>query len=262
MATELVAPHYDTFLADLKERIRAAQVKAALAVNHQLVLLYWGIGRDILARQSEQGWGAKVIDQLAHDLRSAFPEMRGFSARNLKYMRSLAEAYPDEQFVQQAIAQIPWGHNVRILDRVKDPAEREWYLRKTIEHGWSQNVLVHQIESGLYNRQGKAQTNFTRTLPAPQSELAQQMLKDPYNFDFLRHPQDAPSIGLILCKSRNNLIVEYALRDTAKPIGVSAYELTRSLPEGLRGSLPTIEELENELQEAAMPAAETGEEKQ
>src|SRR6516162_1094586 len=184
--TRLASPEgYETFLKDLKERIRTAQVRAALAVNRELVLLYWSIGRDILARQKERGWGAKIIDRLAADLRKAFPEMTGFSPRNLKYMRAFAEAWPDEQIVQQLAAQIPWFHNCVILDRVKSPPEREWYIRQTIQNGWSRNVLVHQIESGLYRRQGKALTNFTRTLPAPQSELAQQIVKDPYNFDFL-----------------------------------------------------------------------------
>jgi predicted nuclease of restriction endonuclease-like (RecB) superfamily len=332
------AEGYDDFLRDLKERIRGAQVKAALAVNRELVTLYWSVGRDILAEQQQRGWGAKVIDRLAADLRLAFPELKGFSPRNLKYMRALAEAYPDEQFVQQLVAQIPWGHNVRILDAINDPAGREWYMRQTVEHGWSRNVLVHQIESGLYRRQGKALTNFTRSLPSPQSELAQQLLKDPYNFDFLtigedvlerdlergllehirqfllelgvgfafvgsqyhlevsgndfyldllfyhlrlrcfvvidlkisefqpefagkmnfylsaaddilRHPDDQPSIGIILCKTKNKVIVEYTLRDTQKPMGVSTYQLTESLPKQLEGSLPTVEELEAELSE-------------
>jgi predicted nuclease of restriction endonuclease-like (RecB) superfamily len=176
---------YEAFLRDLKERIRAAQVGTALAVNRELVLLYWSIGRDILARQKEHGWGAKIIDRLAADLHKAFPEMTGLSPRNLKYMRAFADAWPGEQFVQQVVAQIPWGHNVRILDYVKKAAEREWYVRATIQNGWSRNVLVHQIESGLYRRQGKALTNFTRTLPFPQSELAQQVINDPYNFEFL-----------------------------------------------------------------------------
>ena len=149
---------YDDLLHDLKERIRAAQVRAAMAVNRELVLLYWQTGRDILERQRQQGWGTKVIDRLAIDLRSAFPDMKGFSPRNLKYMRALAEAYADEQFVQQVVAQIPWGHNVRILDYVKDPTERDWYIRQTIQNGWSRNVLVLQIESGLYRRKGKAIT--------------------------------------------------------------------------------------------------------
>lgn len=155
-----------------------------------LVLLYWQIGRDILTRQQQQGWGAKVIDRLAADLRDSFPEMKGFSPRNLKYMRAFAKDYPDEQFVQQVVAQIPWGHNVRILDAVKDLAEREWYIRQTIQHGWSRDVLVHQISSGLYHRQGKAITNFDR-IPLPQSELAQELLKDPYTFDFLSLGEDA-----------------------------------------------------------------------
>jgi predicted nuclease of restriction endonuclease-like (RecB) superfamily len=331
-----VVEGYDDFLRDLKERIRSAQVKAALAVSHELVTLYWNVGRQLIAEQMRRGWGAKVIDRLAADLRHAFPEIKGFSPRNLKYMRALAEAYPDAEFMQQVVAQIPWGHNLRILDAVNDPDEREWYLRQTIEHGWSRNVLVHQIESQIYQRQGKALTNFAQTLPAPQSELAQQLLKDPYTFDFLtlgdaalerdlergllahlrefllelgigfafvgsqqhlevggqdfyldllfyhlrlrcfvvidlkisefqpefvgkmnfylsavddilKHPNDQPSIGIILCKTRNNVIVEYALRDTNKPMGVSTYQLTESLPKQLKGSLPTIEELEAEL---------------
>ncbi len=186
-----IAAGYDDFLRDLKERIRSAQVRAVLAVNRELVLLYWQIGREILTRQQEQGWGAKVVTQLAKDLQQEFSEMKGFSRTNLLYMRAFAEAYPDEQIVQQVVGQIPWGHNVRILDLVKGPAERLWYAKQTIQHGWSRNVLVHQISSGLYHRQGKAITNFDRTLPKPQSELAQELLKDPYNFDFLSLGEDA-----------------------------------------------------------------------
>lgn len=182
---------YDDFLRDLKRRIREAQGRAALAVNRELVLLYWEVGRDILGRQQQQGWGARVIDRLAADLHHAFPEMRGFSPRNLKYMRAFAEAWPDEPIVQQVAAQLPWFHHCVLLDKVKVPAEREWYVRQTIQQGWSRNVLVHQIESGIYHRQGKAHSNFDRTLPAPQSELAQQILKDPYNFDFLTLGSDA-----------------------------------------------------------------------
>jgi len=188
IASDLVG--YDDFLRDLKTRISNAQLLAVLAVNRELVLLYWQIGRDILNRQQQQGWGAKVINRLAADLHQAFPKMKGFSPRNLKYMRAFAEAYPDEQFVQQVVAQIPWGHNVRILDTVKDSVEREWYAQQTIEHGWSRNVLVDQIESKLYHRQGKAIANFDRTLPKLQSELAQQLLKDPYTFDFLDLEED------------------------------------------------------------------------
>ncbi|MGH9325101.1 MAG: PDDEXK nuclease domain-containing protein, partial [Terriglobia bacterium] len=189
--TPILPKGYDSFLTELKDRIRHAQLRAALSVNQGLVSLYWSIGKDILVRQKDQGWGAKVIDRLAADLHKAFPEMAGFSPRNLKYMRAFAEAWPDEQFVQQLAAQIPWFHNCVLLDHLKNPQEREWYIRQTIENGWSRNVLVHQIESGLYRRQGKALTNFTRTLPAPQSELAQQIVKDPYNFDFLTLSKEA-----------------------------------------------------------------------
>jgi len=327
---------YGDFLSGLKDRIRATQIRAAGSVNRELVLLYWQIGRDILDRQSRENWGAKVIDRLAADLRQAFPDIQGFSPRNLKYMRSFAEAWPDEEFVQAPLAQITWYHNVAILEKIKEPAERLWYARATIQHGWSRNVLVHQIESGLYRRQGQALSNFDRTLPPAQSELVQQIIKDPYNFDFLtlgpaaherdlerellghlrefllelgvgfafvasqyplevggedfrldllfyhlklrcyvvvelklgvfrpefvgkmnfylsaiddrlRHPDDQPSIGILLCKERNRVVAEYALRDYFKPIGISEYRLAESLPETLRGSLPTIEELEAEL---------------
>jgi predicted nuclease of restriction endonuclease-like (RecB) superfamily len=176
---------YDSFLQELKDRIRSAQVRAALSVNRELVVLYWSIGRDILNRQEDEGWGTKIIDRLSNDLTKAFPDMRGFRARNLKYMRAFAEAYPDKEFVQQVVAQLPWGHQVRILDTLKDAKQREWYIRQAIQNGWSRNVLVHQIEGELFDRQGHALTNFDRTLPAPQSELAQQLIKDPYNFDFL-----------------------------------------------------------------------------
>lgn len=138
-----------------------------MAVNRELVLLYWGIGKEILQRQANEGWGSKVVDRLAKDLRSAFPDMSGLSRTNLLYMRAFAETWPDEAIVQQVVGQIPWGHNVRLLELVKDPEERLWYIRAAIQHGWSRNVLVLQIESGLFRRQGKAVTNFNATLPAP-----------------------------------------------------------------------------------------------
>lgn len=336
------SPEYQSLLADLKQRIQEAQVRAGLAVNRELVLLYWSIGREILSKQQAQGWGAKVIDSLAGDLRRSFPDLHGLSPRNLKYMRAFAEAWPDEAIVQQLVAQIPWGHNVRLLDHVKSPEERHWYVQQTIANGWSRNILLLQIESGLYRRQGKALTNFARALPEPQSDLAQQILKDPYNFDFLtlsseakerdleralldhirqfllelgvgfafvgsqypleiagqdfrldllfyhlrlrafivlevkattfkpeyagkmnfylsavddllRHPSDQPSIGLILCKSKDQIIVEYALRDTAKPMGIAEFRLFDTLPENLKKSLPSIEDLEAELVAAPEP---------
>jgi predicted nuclease of restriction endonuclease-like (RecB) superfamily len=334
----LIPEGYDEFLRGLKERIRTAQVRAALAVNRELVLLYWRIGQDILERQRQSGWGSKVIDRLAADLRSAFPEMSGFSPRNLKYMRAFAEAWPDEDFVQQVAAQLPWFHNCTILDKLKNLAERIWYAQQTIENGWSRNILIHQIESNLFHRKGKAITNFDRTLPAPQSELAQQIIKDPYNFDFLslgseakerdlergliaqlqkfllelgvgfafvgsqyplevdgedffidllfyhlklrcfvvidlkmdqfrpeyagkmnfylsavddllKHSSDQPSLGIILCKTKKKMVVEYALRDTSKPLGVAESRITAALPERLKGNLPSIEDLEAELSE-------------
>jgi predicted nuclease of restriction endonuclease-like (RecB) superfamily len=329
---------YEEFLHDLKERIQQARLKAALAVNRELILFYWQLGRDILERQNQAGWGAKVIDRLAKDLHQEFPEVKGFSPRNLKYMRALAEAWPEQAIVQQLVAQIPWGHNVRLLDLVKTPAERLWYIDQAVQRGWSRNILVMQIESNLYGRQGKALTNFSKALPAPQSDLAQQLIKDPYNFDFLalsakahereiergllehlrqfllelgqgfafvgsqypfevggedfridllfynfrlrcfvvidlkmggfkpeyagkmnfylsavddllRHADDQPTIGMILCKASNNkVMVEYALRDSRKPIGVSEFRIAEALPDELKGTLPTVEELEAELE--------------
>ncbi len=197
LAREDVLPKgYDDLLATLKERIGSAQLRAAVAVTRELVLLYWQIGRDILGRQQHEGWGTKVIGRLAGDLRRAYPDMTGLSPRNLKYMRAFAEAWPEEPIVQQLVAQIPWGHNVRLLDYVKDRREREWCVHKTIENGWSRNVLVHWIESDLYKRQGKARTNFNRTLPPLQSDLARETLKDPYNFEFLTLAGDAEERAL------------------------------------------------------------------
>jgi predicted nuclease of restriction endonuclease-like (RecB) superfamily len=328
--------NHQDLLGRLKSQIRTAQVRAAVAVNQELVLLYWGIGKEILSRQKEDGWGTRVVDRLAKDLRSEFPDMQGLSPRNLGYMKAFAEAWPEEAILQQAVAKLPWGHNVRILDRVKNSEERLWYVERAIEYGWSRNILVMQIESGLYRRQGRAATNFHATLPKPQSDLAQQLIKDPYNFDFLtltqeaherdlergllehlrqflvelgvgfafvgsqvplevggedfkidllfyhlklrcfvvielkmgafkpeyagklnfylsavddtlRHPDDKPSIGLILCKSKNGLVAEYALRDIGKPLGISEFTHLETLPEQLKGTLPTIEEIEAEL---------------
>ncbi len=338
----LTSANYLSFLDALKERVRTAQVRASLAVNSELVLLYWHIGRDILSRQDALGWGAKVIDQISKDLRASFPEMKGFSARNLKYMRAFAEAWPDEQFVQQAAAQIPWFHNVVILQKVKAPEAREYYIQSTSAHGWSRAILSLQIEQRLHERQGQAPNNFKHTLPPAQSDLAQQITKDPYCFDFLslgtdlkerdlelglvehirdfllelgagfsfvgtqvhldigeqdfyldmlfyhlklrcyvvielkagpfkpeyagklnfylsavddllKHESDEPTIGILLCKSKNDIVVEYALRDMKKPIGVSGWEtkLVESLPKELEGALPTIEELEDELKEGS-----------
>ena len=187
-----VAPEgYQSLLVDLKERIRSAQVRAALSVNRELIALYWQIGRLIVARQEEYGWGTQVIDRLAADLRQSFPDMKGFSTRNLRYMRAFAATYPDMDVVQQVAARLPWGHTMRLLDTVKDPSERVWYMGQAVERGWSRDMMMRQIESDLYRRQGQAQTNFTRTLPATQSDLARQVLKDPYNFDFLSLGDDA-----------------------------------------------------------------------
>ncbi len=337
---------YADWLVALKARIHSAQQRAALAVNRELVLLYWQIGRDILERQGREGWGAKVVDRLAHDLRAAFPEMKGFSPRNLKYMRSFAQAWPQAEFVQEVLAQLPWYHQLALLDKLETDEARRWYASKAIEHGWSRNVLVMQIETRLRERSGTALTNFEACLPKPQSDLARESLKDPYRFDFLgltassqeraietalvqhvtqfllelgagfafvgrqvlltvggdeffidllfyhlklrcyvvielksgafkpehlgqlgfyltavdrqiKHAQDGPTLGLLLCKSKNTVVAEYALADSTQPMGIAEYRLLESLPEHLQTSLPSIEQIEQEL---AGPHAATDDE--
>jgi predicted nuclease of restriction endonuclease-like (RecB) superfamily len=344
---DLLPKGYEAFLGELKQRIQTAQLRAAVAVNRELVLLYWQIGRDILVRQEEHGWGAKIIERLSVDLKQSFPGIEGFSPRNLKYMRAFAEAWPDEPIVQEALAQITWYHNLALLEKVKRPEERLWYARKTIEHGWSRNVLVHWVESDLYKRQGKAQTNFERTLPALQSDLARETLKDPYSFQFLgidgdaaekalengllahiqkflvelgagfafvgqqvrlevggedfyidllfyhlklrcfvvidlkttafkpeyagkmnfylsaiddllRHRDDGLSLGIILCKAKNKVVAEYALRDLNKPVGVSSYitKLVQSLPLEFHESLPSPEDWAREIKADELMSAD------
>jgi predicted nuclease of restriction endonuclease-like (RecB) superfamily len=176
---------YPELLQDPKSRIRDAQLRASFAVSRELVLLYWSIGREILERQRAEGWGAKVIERLSHDLQIEFPGVEGYSPRNLKYMRTLAEVWLDPEKVPQLVALLPWGHLRVLLDQLKDPVLREWYLRAAVEYGWSRNVLVLQIKSRLHEREGKALTNFQRVLPPPDSDLTEEVLKDPYNFDFL-----------------------------------------------------------------------------
>jgi predicted nuclease of restriction endonuclease-like (RecB) superfamily len=333
-------PNYATWLAQLRERIHQAQQRATLAVNRELVLLYWHIGRDILERQEREGWGTKVIERLAHDLRAAFPDMQGFSPRNLKYMRSFAEAWPDGEFVQAVLAQLPWYHQIALLDKLNHSDERRWYATKAIEHGWSRNVLVMHIERRLHARTGQAITNFPDALPQPQSDLARESLKDPYRFDFLglsdaaqereiehalvkhvtefllelgagfafvgrqvlitvggeeffidllfyhlklrcfvvielkagafkpehlgqlsfyltaidrdmKSAHDNPTIGLLLCKTKNKVVAEYALGDKTQPMGIAEYRLIESLPTELQSSLPSIEQIERALAENA-----------
>jgi len=328
--------NYADFLNGLKSRIRTAQVKAALAVNQELILLYWQIGHDILARQKGEKWGSSVVERLAQDLKREFPDIKGFSRTNLLYMRAFAKAYPTEQFVHQLGGQIPWKHNCILIDKVKDPEQRVWYIQKTIENGWSRDILAMQIESDLFARLGGAVTNFERVLPAPQSDLAQQLVKDPYHFDFLtlaeeaqerdlerglvdhirdfllelgmgfsflgsqyplvvsgkefrldllfyhvklhcyvvvdlkmrefepqhsgqmsfyvaavdnlmRNELDAPTIGIILCRSKDKTIVEYALQGTQQPIGVSTFQTQGELPPDIQSSLPTVKQFELEL---------------
>jgi predicted nuclease of restriction endonuclease-like (RecB) superfamily len=334
---------YAETLTMLKKRIQEAQVKAALTVNKELIKLYWAMGKTIIEKQETAGWGAGIIEQLAQDLQNAFPGVAGFSRLNIFRIQAFYRAY---EKVSQAVTQlenlpifsIPWGHNIVLIHKIKNQDDRLWYAQKAVENGWSRSMLETWIKSKLHRRQGKAITNFSRTLPAPQSDMAQQSLKDPYIFDFLtlqeehlerdieqalinhvqkfllelgkdfafvgrqyhievdeedyyldllfyhlklrcyavielkntafkpeyagklnfylsavddllRHKDDNPTIGLLLCKTKKNFTVEYALRDVNKPIGVAEYEtkLVASLPKNLKSSLPTIQEIEAEL---------------
>jgi predicted nuclease of restriction endonuclease-like (RecB) superfamily len=332
---------YTDWLAEVKARIRETRLRASLSVNAELVGLYWRIGRDILERQNRHGWGAKVVDRLAADLHAEFEGTRGFSRANLLYMRAFAEAWPDPSIVQRVVGRLPWGQNIELLTKLKDPAARLWYAEATVEHGWSRAVLATQIQTRLHERQGQAITNFNRALPPTESDLAQKILKDPYQFDFLtlaesvkerdlehalvarvkdlllemgkgftfigsqhrleiggqdwyvdllfyhrrlrcliavdlkigvfqpehagkmnfylaalddrdREPEDNPSIGLILCRERNRVVVEYALRSVGSPIGVAEYRLllADALPADFAEALPTAEEIELGIAEA------------
>ena len=251
----LNSSEYLNTVESIKQEIRAAQYRASVSVNRELLLLYHTIGNTINAHKT---WGSKFIESLSADIKLAFPDASGYSVRNLKYMAKFALAYPDEEFVQQPVAQIPWGHNTVLLDKLSSPEERLWYAEKVIENGWSRNVLIHQIEGGLYQRQAIASkiTNFEARLPASQSELALQTMKDPYLFDFIPLKenmlerdieQDHPSIGLLLCKSKNDLVAEYSLKDMSKPIGVSAYRITNCLPEEFEKQLPSVEDLQKRI---------------
>jgi len=332
---------YAQLLNDLKARIQAARTRAALAVNKELIALYWDMGKMIVERQQQHGWGDAVIDRLSQDLRREFPDNKGFSRSNLFYMRQFYLTYKDaNEFVQQLAGQIPWWHNVVIFSRVKDLKAREYYLQASIENGWSRNVLVHQIETDVYARHALAAktTTYLTTLPAPLGEQAEEMLKDPYLFDFVtlepsaketvveqalltklrdfllelgkgfaflgsqyrievggdeffinllffhrglrclvavelktgdfkpeyagkmhfylnalddlvRLTDENLSIGIILCKSKNKVVAEYALKGMTKPIGVAEYRLTQQLPEELQKQLPSVTELERQLQD-------------
>ena len=349
---------YAGLLTDIKQRVRHAQTRAVLAVNAELIRLYWEIGALIDSRQQQEGWGAGVIPRLARDLHNELPEEKGFSERNIKRMLAFHREYPLLNFMPQAVAQtdatqevpqavalfsaellqaVPWGHHAELMAKVKDLPTRRWYMQAAVQNGWSRNILVMQIESAAHHRQGRTTSNFSSRLPEPDSDLVQQTLKDPYLFDFLtlepgfhereletglvahlekfllelgqgfafvgrqyhldigeqdfyidllfyhlklrcyvvidlkrgdfkpeyagkmnfycsvvddklRHETDQPTIGLILCQQPNRVLAEYALRGVDKPIGVSSYELTRALPRSFESSLPSIEDIERELE--------------
>ena len=185
MTKELDNNNYAALIQTLKTEISQARIRAHLSVNKEMISLYWRIGNQILERQDKEGWGTKVIENISNDLRKEFPEMKGLSARNLVYMQTFAKAYLDFPITQAALAQITWYHNITLLDKIKDYEERIWYAKETAKNGWSRNVMVAQIQTGLYNRQGKSLNNFKSTLPAAQSDLAQSIIKDPYNLEFL-----------------------------------------------------------------------------
>jgi predicted nuclease of restriction endonuclease-like (RecB) superfamily len=330
---------YSELIFKLKNKILEERLKVTLSANASMILLYWEIGTEILQRQQKESWGAKVIDRLSFDLKKSFPEMSGFSPRNLKYMRKFAEAYPDKSIVQRVVAQLPWRTNITLLDKLTNLELRLWYANKTIENGFGKTMLEFQIESQLHKRQGAIINNFASVIPPLDSDFTSQIFKDPYVFDFLgtaeprkeaeleqklidhiqkflielgqgfafvgrqvhielgdsdfyidllfyhlqlrcyvvielkagdfqpeyisklnmyqnivndslRHPDDKPSIGLLLVKSKNKTLVEYSLNGFSNPISVANWknELNNSLPEDLKTSLPSIEEIEKELQ--------------
>jgi predicted nuclease of restriction endonuclease-like (RecB) superfamily len=333
--------NYINFITGIKERLRAAQVRAALAANSELIVFNWQLGKDLIEKQKAYKWGDQFLEQFSKDMRQAFPEMRGFSKRNLEYMRRFAQVYPNLEITKQAVSQLPWGHIVRLMQMVKDEQIREWYAQQTVKNGWSRSVLEMQIESELYERQGLTSnkiSNYHECLPSTQSALANEILKDPYHFDFLtiqgkaheraieealvthvrdfllelgqgfafvgsqvpltiddeeffidllfyhlhlrafvvielkatafkpehtgqlgfylavvddqlRKEGDNQSLGILLCKSKNKIVAEYALRNTKAPIGVSEYKLSKALPKELKTNLPTIEQIEAELNE-------------
>lgn len=336
---------YPVLLASISTRISQGQQRAYFAVNHELISTYWHIGRDILNRQSEQGWGTKVIDRLFADLKDRNPGIKGFSPRNLKYMRSFAKVWSSEAIVQQPVAQLPWGHNLVLLDKLDDEFTRLWYAQMALSEGWSRNHLVRQIETRLHERTGQAVSNFNAVMPTSTSAIVQDAMKGPYVFDFLEltetynerelegqllqhverfllelgrgfafvgrqlrldvagdeffpdlvfynfilrrfvvvelkatkfepgylgqlgmymsavddllaQPGDEPTIGLLLCKSKNSVVAEYALRGFSSPIGVAewATEIKYPLPENIWRSLPSIDELEAELASAETSA--------
>ena len=336
--TSALPETYAATLQEIKTHLSNARIRAILAANPVVIEAYWHSEKIILARQQEAAWGAKVIDRLAADLQEAFPDMGGLSSRNLLSMKLFADAFPEGPIAKQPVSQLPWGQIIRLIQMVKAPATRDFYIRETITHGWSRAILEIQIQNQLHLRVGKAQNNFALTMPPADSDMAAQLFKDPYLFDFigtadprreaeveqalvdhiqkflielgtgfafvgrqvrlevggedypldllfyhlklrryvvielkaraftpgdvgqlnlylsavddlLRHPDDQPTIGLLLCRKKNRLVAEYALRGLDQSIAVAAWQtqLTESLPEELRGSLPTIEEIEAEL---------------
>ncbi len=330
---------YLSFIDNLKNEIEKQRLSVVLSANASMICLYWNIGKAILNKQAEEGWGSKVIDRISKDINDAFPDMNGFSPRNIKYMRKFAEVWNDYEIMQRTAAQIPWRSNILLLDKLSNQDERVWYAQKTLENGWSRDVLALQVESRLIERSGKSVNNFPIALPPADSDMADQIFKDPYLFDFLgtdvprreveierkltehiqqfllelgqgfafvgrqvhlevggqdfyldllfyhlklrcyvvielkacdfepgfisqlnmyqnvvndvlRHPDDKPTIGLLLVKGKNKTVVEYSLAGYQNPIGVAQWQeqITKQLPEDLRSSLPTIEEIEKEME--------------
>jgi predicted nuclease of restriction endonuclease-like (RecB) superfamily len=235
--SEPIPQDYGDLLGEIKERIRSARYEALRKVNSELISLYWDIGEMILGRQSAEGWGKSVVENLAADLQAEFPGIGGFSAANLWRMRLFYDTYADNEKLAPLVREIAWSHNLLIMEKCKDDLEREFYLRMTRKLGWTKNVLVHQIENKTYEKTMLGQTNFEETLPEEIRVQARLAVKDEYTFD------ENPSIGIILCKSRNKTIVEYALRESTKPIGVASYRIVSTLPEELKGQLPAPEQV-------------------
>jgi predicted nuclease of restriction endonuclease-like (RecB) superfamily len=269
---DLTPNDYPTLLAEIKERIRTAQYAALRAVNKELIALYWDIAQMIVTRQQGETWGKSIVQQLAADLRNEFPGIGGLSASNLWRMKLFYEAYEGNEKLAPLVREIGWTHNLIILERCKDDLQREFYIRMTRKLGWTKNVLIHHIDNQTYEKTLLNQTNFSnreyfidlllfhrrlRALVAVELKVGEFLPEFVGKMQFylavlddqVRLPDESPSIGIILCKSKDKTLVEYALRESNKPIGVGTYRIVTELPPELQGQLPAPEQIARLLEE-------------
>ncbi len=256
MDSNLVDKEYNSFIIDIKNKIRNSQYEAMKAVNKTLINLYWGIGKEIYNQQQEKGWGKSIVEVLASEIKKDFPDVQGFSARNLWNMRNFYIEYKDNEILQPLVAEFSWTKNIVIIEKCKEPLEREFYIRMTKRYGWTKDVLINHIENKSCEKYLLNQTNFDETLPEKYVNQAKLAVKDEYIFDFMelneQHSEKELELSLvnnIICKSKNRTIVEYALNDSDKPIGVATYQIIDSLPEKMKDLLPSPKEIEKRLKD-------------